>query len=245
MKRIRTLHQRKGRELEGAYLVQGRKLVQELTEAQVPVRSIHLTAEAAEDLRPDPHVTRIATTEQLARMGTLEAGNEVIAVVTMPNGTSWGPLEKDELVLALDGIADPGNLGTIVRLADWSGVHRVLCRTGSVDVFNPKCVQAAMGSVQRVDVRYDDLVERIAEWQAAGARTYLADMNGRSVHSVDLVLPAVLVLGQESHGLSTEVRGLIAETIALPRRGRAESLNVAMAAAALCSEFVRQCAPGS
>ena len=184
MKRIRTLHQRKGRELEGAYLVQGRKLVQELTEAQVPVRSIHLTAEAAEDLRPDPHVTRIATTEQLARMGTLEAGNEVIAVVTMPNGTSWGPLEKDELVLALDGIADPGNLGTIVRLADWSGVHRVLCRTGSVDVFNPKCVQAAMGSVQRVDVRYDDLVERIAEWQAAGARTYLADMNGRSVHSV-------------------------------------------------------------
>ncbi len=124
----------------------------------------------------------------------------------------------------------------------WFGVTRVLCSLDCMEIYNPKVVQSSMGSVFRVAVRYTPLAEELRACQAAGARVLLADMDGTPAYAATLAAPAVLVLGSESHGLSAELRALPigAEVISIPRVGKAESLNVAMAAAALCAEFARQ-----
>lgn len=238
LKLVRSLHQKKYRDAEGLFLVQGPKLVAELLASGWPVRTLYATAAMAGRLHLRDAV--VLPPHELERLGTLESGNAVVAVVPRPAPVPVGALEADELVLALDGIADPGNLGTVLRIADWFGVRRVLCDRGSVEAFNPKCVQASMGAIFRVAVHYVDLAVELERLRADGAALYLASMEGRSVFSEPLKRPAVLVLGSESHGVSAEVRALEARTIAIPRVGGAESLNVAVAASALCMEFTRQ-----
>lgn len=238
---VRALHRRKGREERGLFLVQGPKLVRELFACGWPVHALYATEEAARALALrdasilPPHV--------LERMGTLESGNEVLALVRIPKHVPPVRLAAGDLALALDGIADPGNLGTVMRIADWFGVKHVLLADGSVDPFNPKCVQASMGAVFRVQAHTCELPAALDALRSEGAVLYLADMGGSSVFDAPLKRPAVLVLGSESHGLSDAVRALRGETIAVPRVGGAESLNVAMAAAALCMEFTRQARP--
>ncbi|MBP6391176.1 MAG: RNA methyltransferase [Flavobacteriales bacterium] len=239
-KRARALHQRKHREEEGAYLVQGRKLVRELLGAGQKIRCILATEEVASALGLPRGSTRITPAHQLEKVGTLEHGNEVVAIVGVPEQGADVALGSEELVLALDGVADPGNLGTVLRIADWFGISRVWCAEGSVDAYNPKCVQASMGSIFRVEVRILPLAERLATAMEQGASVYLADLEGDDVFECDLRRPAVLVLGSESHGLSPQVRALPAQRVRIRGSGRAESLNVAMAAAALCMEFERR-----
>ena len=182
----------------------------------------------------------IVPDHELDRVGTMESGSEVIAVVLKAPGSPIPDLGPAELVLALDGITDPGNLGTVLRIADWFGIGMVWCNTGSVDVYNPKCVQASMGAIFRVRVDQVDLPVVLEHQQAAGAALYLASMEGSPVFEVDVRGKAVLVLGSESHGLSDAVRELTSTAIGIPGGGGAESLNVAMAASALCMEFTRQ-----
>ncbi|HMC97507.1 MAG TPA: RNA methyltransferase, partial [Flavobacteriales bacterium] len=174
------------------------------------------------------------------RIGTLESGNEVVAVVLKPVHAPFSASDPAELVLALDGIADPGNMGTVLRIADWFGVRRVLCSPDSVDEFNPKCVQASMGAILRVEVHRHELSAKLDELRAGGATIYLASMEGASVFDSALRTPAILVLGSEAHGVSKAIRDRGGELISVPRFGGAESLNVAMAASALCMEFTRQ-----
>lgn len=238
LKRVRSLHQKKYREEEGVFLVQGIKLVQELLASAWEVEAVHCTQPIAERLQ-HPAV-QVWPVHDLERMGTLEHGNEVIAVVRKPMPAAPQPLAHDELVLALDGIADPGNLGTLLRIADWFGVRRIWCSADTVDEFNPKCIQASMGSFLRVTVVRGDLASRLEEARGSGVALYTASMEGASVFDVRLQRPAILVLGSESHGVSQGVRALGATTIAVPRAGAAESLNVATAASALCMEFLRQ-----
>lgn len=238
LKRVRALHQKKYREEEGLFLVQGMKLVTELLASGWPVEEIHSTVTVAAHLR-HPKL-QIWPVYDLERMGTLEHGNEVVAVVPKPDRSHFSPMAADELVLALDGIADPGNMGTLLRIADWFGVKRVVCSVDCVEEFNPKCVQASMGSILRVEVHRAQLPRMLDELRSSGAALYLATMEGDPVFNVELARPAVLVLGSESHGPSQAVRALNARSISIPRAGGAESLNVAGAASALCMEFLRQ-----
>ena len=238
LKRVRALHQKKYREEEGVFLVQGAKLVTELLASGWPVEAIHSTAQIAERLQ-HAH-THVWAAHDMDRMGTLEHGNEVVAVVPFPDRAHFAPLRTDELVIALDGIADPGNMGTLLRIADWFGVQRVVCSMDCVDEFNPKCVQASMGSFLRVEVHRVQLPRMLDELRANGAALYLAAMEGESVFDVQLKRPGVLILGSESHGPSAAVRAVSAKAISIPRVGAAESLNVATAASALCMEFLRQ-----
>jgi len=240
-KRVRALHQRKHREAEGRFLVQGRKLVCELLASPFTVEAVHATRQAAEELGLAGAL--VHPPHELERMGTLESGNEVVAVVHMPPPTAMRPPGAGALVLALDGVADPGNLGTLVRIADWFGAAAVWCASGSVEVWNPKCVQASMGSVLRVPVAYGDLPAALGAAASAGARVYKAEASGRNVFGEPLERPAVLVMGSESHGLSEAVRSGPGLSIAIPGAGGAESLNVAAAAAALCMEFARRAQP--
>jgi TrmH family RNA methyltransferase len=164
----------------------------------------------------------------------------LVAVVPMPPPASLAAPTGTELVLALDGISDPGNLGTVLRIADWFGISRVLCTPTSVELTNPKCVQATMGALFRVSVGVVDLAPQLADWRAQGVHLYVASMEGVSVFEQELKRPAVLVMGSESHGVSDAVRALRAGLIAIPRGGGGESLNVATATSALCMEFARQ-----
>lgn len=239
--RVRRLARRAGRAEQGRYLVQGPKLVAELLASDQPVHVLYATAAAADRMALRNAV--VLPDHQLARIGTLTEGNVVVAEVGIPGLPPPAPPATDELVLAFDGVSDPGNLGTLLRVADWFGVRRVWCSPGSVDVYNPKCVQASMGSLFRVEVRYDDLPARLDALRAEGAALYMATMEGADVFRADLRRPAVLVLGSESHGISAEVLALGGEPIAVPRAGAAESLNVAMAATALCMEFTRRVPP--
>ena len=238
LKRVRALHQKKYREEEGVFLVQGVKLVIELLASGWPVEAIHATVTAAPHVR-HPQL-QIWPDYDVERMGTLEHGNEVVAVVKRPDRSQFSPLEADELVLALDGIADPGNMGTLLRIADWFGVKRVLCSVDCVEEFNPKCVQASMGSIFRVELHRVHLPRMLDELRSAGASLYMATMEGEPVFDLELKRSGVLILGSESHGPSDEVRALKARAISIPRVGGAESLNVAAAASALCMEFLRQ-----
>jgi TrmH family RNA methyltransferase len=238
LKRLRALHQRRGRDEQGRYLVQGAKLVGELLASGTEVEALYATEEAARHLRHP--ALQILPAHELERIGTLESGNTLVAVVPAPEAAPLFSPSGNELVLVLDGISDPGNLGTLLRMADWFGVRRVITSSSSVDALNPKCVQATMGSIFRVQVARCDLVPLLTQWQQAGTALYLASMEGASVFDLALRRPASLVLGSESHGISAEVRQLHAQAIAIPRFGAGESLNVATAAAALCMEFARQ-----
>lgn len=238
LKQVRALHQRKFRESEGLFLVQGRKLVRELLASQLVVERVFATAEVADDMRLEQ--AEVLPQHDLDRMGTFEQGNEVVAVVHTPTPALMLPPSGTGTVLALDGITDPGNMGTLVRIADWFGVQRIWCSEGSVEVFNPKCVQASMGSVFRVPVAYGALPSAVIDAVGAGAEVYKAEASGANVFDVPLKAPAVLVLGSESHGLSDSVRNGPGLSIAVPRNGMAESLNVAAAASALCMEFARR-----
>ncbi|HMU13004.1 MAG: RNA methyltransferase [Bacteroidetes bacterium] len=235
LKRLRALHRRKGREEQGLFLVQGRKPVSELLASPFNIDSIHATERAAREL--GLRQALIWPEHDLERMGTLESGNEVVAVVRTPPNER--PRVPKGLTIALDGISDPGNLGTLVRIADWFGVEQVWCSTDCTEVWNPKCVQAGMGSVFRVPVRYGDLAAAILEAVGADVSVYKAEASGANVFGMELRRPAVLVLGSESHGLRDAVRNGPGRSVAVPRYGSAESLNVAAAAAALCMEFIR------
>ena len=238
VKRLRELHQKKGREERGLFLVQGRKLVRELMASRYSVDSFHATKQAAAELKlPDPV---IHAAHDLDRMGTLENGSEVIAVVRTPRHGPPQLPKGNGLTLALDGISDPGNLGTLLRIADWFGADQVWCSTDCTDVWSPKCVQASMGSLFRVQVRYGDLPSAILDAVGANAHVYKAEASGEHVFDVELARPAVLLLGSESHGLRDAVKHGPGRSIAVPRYGSAESLNVAAAAAALCMEFARR-----
>jgi TrmH family RNA methyltransferase len=238
LKLARSLRQKKFRDEHGLFLVQGPKLVGEMINADWPFGSVMATAEAAG--RMGLSEATIVPRHELDRIGTLESGNEVIALARKPDRAFRPRPGTDELILALDGIADPGNLGTVLRLADWFGIDRVWCGKGSVEVFNPKCVQSSMGAIFRVTVEYMDLPEALTNEGAEGSTIYLATMDGSSVFKERLARRAVLVLGNESHGISEAVRASGGKEVGIPGIGGAESLNVAMAATAFCTEFSRQ-----
>ena len=238
LKLARSLQQKKFRDQLGLFLVQGPKLVGELVQSGWPVEKIYATEGAiaknnlSDAVALPPH--------ELERIGTLESGNELIAVARKAAVGVLQDLGPVELVLALDGITDPGNLGTVLRVADWFGIQRIWCNAGSVDVYNPKCVQSSMGAIFRVQVEQVDLPKVLQGQQAAGATVYQATMGGTSVFKTQIERKAILVLGSESHGISMEVLQVGGHSISVPGSGGSESLNVAMAAAALCTEFSRQ-----
>ena len=238
VKRVRALHQRKLRESEGVFLVQGRKMVRELLASGFVVTELHATEEAAREMGLNHAL--ISPSHDLERMGTFAQGNELVAVVRKPISASLKMPGTDRFVLAVDDVSDPGNLGTLLRIADWFGAEQLWCSSESVEVWNPKCVQASMGSIFRVAVVPTALPSALRQAAEGNVHIYKAEASGTDVFTMKLARPAVLVMGSESHGLSKGVLDAPGSSIAIPSSGGAESLNVSAAAAALCMEFVRQ-----
>lgn len=234
-KRIVGLHRKKGRIEEGCFLVEGVKSVADLLGSNFEIEQIVATEDWQAPRAVPCSVARVGR-DDLKKLSALETPQSVLAVVKLPVET--GVWRAKGRWLGLDGIQDPGNLGTVLRLVDWFGLDGVVCSPDCVDRFNPKVVQASMGSVFRVPVVQEDLAGVVRDlpdgfWCAG------AFLDGEDVYAKPLPPEGLLILGNEGQGIRAETESVIRSRLTIPRRGGAESLNVAMAGAVFCSEWVR------
>ncbi len=244
VKYIRSLELKKNRMAERAFVAEGNKLVTDMlpffpcrlllakpcwmaTQGDIP----------AEELL-------VADEEDIRKAGFLKNPQDVLAVFAMPDWQVEKALPQRELVLALDGIQDPGNLGTIVRLADWFGIGHIVCSKDTADVFNPKTVQATMGALARVEVGYTDLADYLAACREQAVPVYGTFTDGENMYGRAISSRGVIVMGNEGNGIRPEIEALVSEKLRIPHyppaRETAESLNVAVAAAVVCAEFRRR-----
>ena len=237
---ITSLQQKKFRREHGLFIVEGVKSVTEFLHSDYSVQRIYHTAQAAAKLPKIPQNIKLLEIDHptLDRISTLKTPQGVLALVNIP---VYRPLTVDMLQqgfhLILDDIQDPGNLGTIIRTADWFGMKRVICSIGSVDAYNPKTVQASMGSLARVQVHYTDVAKLVAH---SPVPVFGAVLDGNSIYNTDFGLCGLVVLGNEGNGIGPTVLPHITRHVTIPRVGQAESLNVAVSAALFCAALTRK-----
>lgn len=231
LKLIKSLQQKKYRKQHGLFVVEGKKVVQELLEAGCSPFKIFATAELLEVLGFGN--TTVVSAKELQQISALKNPNGVLGVFYQVVPT---PVVDSDWVLVLDDIQDPGNLGTIIRLADWFGIQDIVCGLHTVDCYNPKVLQATMGSIARVQITYLDVSEFLAETDLP---IYGAFMQGETLYNTALPKKGILILGNEGSGISNTVSELCDTRISIPQYGvqTTESLNVATAAAILLSEI--------
>ena len=232
IKLITSLHQKKYRNKHQLFIAEGTKGVLELLESKLLPYKIFSTRDI--DGLPLDKTAQISAAE-MKKLSCLKTPSEVLAVFYMPEQKSG---HADGLILALDDVRDPGNLGTIIRLCDWFGVSQLLCSENTVDCYNPKVVQATMGSLARVQINYIDLENYLTSTHKP---IYAAVMDGENVYNAELAKDAILVMGNESNGITSSILESVTNTVSIPRFGsqQTESLNVATATAILLSEFRR------
>ena len=237
---VRSLHQKKYRQQEGLFLVEGAKSVQEVLTSSFRVEMLLGTssflAENAPLIRQQQSRIEPATPDELTRMGTLESNNAAIAVVQMRPNTP-PVLPPDAWTLVLDDIRDPGNLGTILRIADWYGIDIILCSATTADVYNPKVISASKGSFTRIQWWYGDLDLVL---KTASQPIFGAFLDGDDVHTASFgTAGGLIVMGNEANGISPSVEALVTRRITIPRYGQAESLNVGIATAVILDNLRR------
>lgn len=237
-KLLRSLQRKKIRQQEGLFLVEGGKAVRELLAGNWPLHSLYVSQKFAADVAiPAGIQPVVCTPEALAAAGSLVTNRDAIAVAKiLPEAAPQQ--QSGEWTLALDGINDPGNLGTLIRIADWYGIRQLVCSPDTVDVYNPKVIAASMGSFLRVRTYYRPLGDWLDNLQ--NVPVLGAYLEGTSVHQLPPISSGgVLLMGSESHGISAELAERISCRVTIPSFGGAESLNVAMATAVLCDNLAR------
>jgi TrmH family RNA methyltransferase len=233
---VAALRRKQEREKRGLFVVEGAKLVEEALASGWGVERVFATDAWQPAGGVGVPVRRVSDAE-LARLSAMESPNRALALVRFPSRQE-SPVPPRGLTLALAGVRDPGNLGTILRVADWFGLLRVVCSPDCAERFNPKVLQASMGSIFRVTVEERPLAPFLAGL-GPDVDVVGATLDGENVYASACREPAVLVLGNESQGIPAELRALLRHRVRIPRGGGAESLNVAAAAAVLCSEWRR------
>jgi TrmH family RNA methyltransferase len=233
LKFVKSLQQKKCRSESGLFVVEGVKSVNELLDSPLKLHSLYAT----DPTLVRPNVATIGVSQaELSRMSGLKTPNALLAVFEMPEAN---PVDYSGWVLALDQVRDPGNLGTIIRLCDWFDIRHLVCAHGTVDCYNPKVLQATMGSITRVNVVYKDLEAVLAK---EGVYAFGAFMEGANMYDTQLPDKGVLVMGNEANGVSAEVEAMIQGKISIPQYGlqTTESLNVAMATGIILAELKRK-----
>lgn len=233
LKFIKSLQQKKYRNEYGLFVAEGIKTVGTLLGSHYQVENIYTTQ--ADALSFNAAKTELISQKELTQMSGMQHPNTVLAVFHIPKPR---PIDYGSWIVALDTIADPGNLGTIIRLCDWFGIESLVCSLNTVDCYNPKVLQATMGSIAGVNIGYTDLTSFCAN---ADVPIYGAFMDGKPVYSEDLTQPGILLMGNEANGISAELEALVTQRISIPKFGghATESLNVAMATAILLNEIRR------
>lgn len=239
IKYIQSLRQKKFRTQEGTYIAEGPKIAAEVL-AKVPAQVEYLAAlpswiTANQALLTTLPQERVFSVDEvtLERVSALSTPNEVLLVLRDQKEKEWKPA-PGTWCLALDGIQDPGNLGTIIRIADWFGVTHIICSEESAEWHNPKVIQATMGSFLRVHLEYADLVHEIRRMKQP---VYAATLGGEPVAKMTQAPAGVILIGNESRGLKPELKALATSEVTIPRIGEAESLNAAVATGILLSHF--------
>jgi RNA methyltransferase, TrmH family len=238
IKKFRTEHQ--------LFLVEGEKIVDELLHSEYKIQSLIATADwIATHKQASPKSLELleASPDELKKISSLKTPNQVVAVVKVPETVFEISRLKEKLALVLDGVQDPGNMGTIIRLCDWFGINQLICSESTVDAYNPKVVQASMGSIFRVKIEYGDLTLWLDNYRKSFSYpVFGAFLDGDNIYSQSLSSHGLIIMGNESKGISTEIQKYISQKLYIPRAdsSAAESLNVSVAAAIICSEFRRR-----
>ena len=233
-KLIRSLEQKKYRQREGLFVAEGPKVVGDLLDAGFqPEMLFRVPEDVSED--------------ELRRISFLQHPQGVLAVFRIPSAYHLQPstlhLQPSALYLALDGVQDPGNLGTIIRIADWFGIDTIFCSPDTADAWAPKVVQATMGSIARVHIKYGELSSLLDEASKKEIPVYGTLLDGRNIYEETLSAGGIIIMGNEGNGISAPIRGRITRRLLIPdfhQGATADSLNVAIATAITCSEFRRR-----
>lgn len=235
IKLITSLQQKKYRKQEQLFFAEGVKVVQELLNSNFELQDLFTTKQ--DFLTVPKNKVHAISEAELKKISALTTPNTCLAVFKIPKAKEM--VEKG-LIVALDDVRDPGNLGTIIRLCDWFGIETLFCSEESVDIYNPKVVQATMGSISRVNVVYGNLETFLSQTKLPVFGTF---MDGKNIYQEELPKEGIIVMGNEANGISTSVEKLVSDRIAIPRFGNlqvTESLNVATATAIILSEFKRK-----
>jgi len=235
---IKSLHEKKNRAELGLFLVEGEKSVSELLNSDFEIDLILTTIEFfdkfGEKIREKSKSYEIVNQFELEKVGTFTTNDSALAVVKQKINI---PFEiKKEIVIALDEIKDPGNLGTIIRIADWYGIKKIVASKETVDFYNPKVITATKGSFSRVNIFYTDLKDFLLTQKLL---IFGAFLNGDNIHEIKFPSGGIIVMGNESNGVNKEIEKLITKKITIPAYGKAESLNVAVATAIILDNWKR------
>ena len=233
VKLIQKLHHKKYRNELNLFIVEGKKSINEFLQAGYTPQLL-IATEAFTTSVPQHLITPVSK-DELRKVSTLQNPDEGLAVFQQPKHKG---ILQEGVIVALDNVQDPGNMGTIIRLCDWFGVETLLCNTQTVDCYNPKVVQASMGSLTRVAVHYLDLAAFLT---TTALPVYTMDLEGENLYTATFPKDCILILGNEANGISSEVSALANVAITIPRfsqHQRTESLNVAMAGAIILSEVI-------
>lgn len=238
VKYIQSLGQKKFRQSEGMFLAEGPKLVLELMK-EVPEQVVEVFALADWINEHNSQLHKINIQEiseiELSKISQLSTPNKVVAVVRQFQFSEEVNL-KNKIVLVLDGIQDPGNMGTIIRIADWFGVQQIVCSLDSAEIYNPKVVQATMGSIARVQIIYKDLNDWLARISSK-AKIYATVLDGDNINTIGKITEGILIIGNESKGISPSLLQQPHQKITIGKKGSAESLNAAVATGIVLSHL--------
>jgi RNA methyltransferase, TrmH family len=238
LKLIKSLHIKKFRSELELFLVEGRKSVMELLASDFEIEQLICTETFFEDNKSqckNLQNVSINSAEEIAALGNYESNNAAIAIAKMIKREAF-EMMNDELVLCVDGIQDPGNLGTIIRTADWFGVKHLICSPQTVDLYNPKVIAATMGSFTRVKIKYTELEKELKTLQINGLSLIGAMLDGNPLTEIK-PMKGVLIIGSEAHGISNQIKKIIDIKVKIPALGKAESLNAAVATGILLHHF--------
>jgi RNA methyltransferase, TrmH family len=239
IKEIQYLHTKKGRTEKAKFLVEGAKNVLELLNSNFQVEKLYLSdlfyKENKNTLDTQNIPIEIVSVSDLEKLSTLQSNNAALAIVhTKPNEEFFA---ENDWVLVLDQLQDPGNLGTIIRIADWYGISKIVCSANTVELYNPKTIMATMGSFTRVKLYYTQLPQYLNQLSADSV--WLTAMEGQSVYSLAFESSGYLVIGNEANGISEELLSSYSNKVTIPKKGGAESLNAGIATAIVLDNIFR------
>lgn len=236
---IKSLHDKKYRQNTGLFLVEGEKSVAETINSDFEIKTILATkpfyTKYLKQINDKKIICEIVEQGEIENVSTLESNNAALAIVKQKENLVLDQ-EKDEIILALDNIRDPGNLGTIIRIADWYGIKKIIASIGTVDIYSPKVISATKGSFTRVNIYYTDLNKFLNETKVPILGSF---MKGENIHKFEFPKNGILLMGNESNGIDYDLEKYITQKVTIPAFGKTESLNVAIATAVILDNWKR------
>lgn len=243
VKYIQSLFHKKFRDLESRFVIEGPKIINEfLLKSPGSIYELYVTDEWSKNHEVStynilPAKVTVVSDDELKKISALPTPNQALAVV-QKTGIEFPGIAPGENILMLDEIQDPGNMGTIIRIADWFGINKIVCSNNCADIYNAKVIQSTMGSILRVHVLYTDLVDFLKKHKHIPV--YAATLNGKSIYNTAQFEGGIILMGNESKGIKPELLALSNSQITIPRIGEAESLNAAVATGIILSQFTQK-----